>query len=395
MPIDTPSPAPADKNAEPARNATSGTSTQGEKTGNNAANKTQELHLQRNAVFLLAIVTVILVAAALKSSTLVSSTIALSFFITLATWPVDDMVRKRVPEKFRWLGHLAAAGLMLLVFAIFLGGLVLSARQIIGELPQYESLIADEIHNLLQMTQQQGLETDVSSLTDRLINPVVTLATTAIQSTSSFAGILSLIFFLVLLMLFEAPRVGEKLAGSTLSHESQFQNVLITIAERLRWYLAVRTLMGVLTGALYFLWSWIWGLDFTFVWALLAFLLNYVPTIGSLLAGLLPIALAFLVMPLWSAVAFAGGLIVIEQFMGNYLDPKLQGQQLALSPVVILISLLFWSWMWGIAGALVAVPMTTVILIVCERFAPLMPIALFLSNRQNQRDLKASLNDKT
>lgn len=355
----------------------------------------QEATLRRAAVWMLGVVTVILVTAALRSTALVSSTVAIAFFAALATWPADEAVRNRVSGSAQWLGHLAAMGLILLVFGLFLGGLVLAARQIIGTLPQYESVAERWIDRLAELSQGPGLDTNGMAVTDQLINPVMGFASMVVQSTSSLAGILSLIFFMVLLMLVEAPRFAAKLKAATVSGNGDaYQHVLLAIAERVRRYLAVRTFLGAATAMFYMGWSWAWGLDFIFVWALLAFLFNYAPTIGSFMAGVPPIAMAFLQLGPWPAALYAGGVILFEQIMGNYVDPKMQGRQLALSPLAILISLLFWSWVWGVAGALVAVPMTLVLLIVCERIDALRPFALFLSNCRDMEELKSSLEDR-
>ncbi len=345
-------------------------------------------------VWLLAIIAVILVIAALRNAALVSSTLAVAFFAALAIWPADSAIRDRVPVSARWLGHFAAMGLMILVFGLFLGGLVLAARQIIGTLPQYEEVASRWMNRLMEVTSLPSVASNNFPVSEQLINPVMGFASMVVQSTSGLAAILSLIFFIVLLMLVEAPRFGKKLDATTTSgNGDQYQYILLEIAERVRWYLAVRTLLGLVTALFYFGWSWAWGLDFIFVWALLAFLFNYVPTIGSFMAGVLPIMTAFMQLEPWSATLYAAGVVLFEQVMGNYVDPKLQGRQLALSPLVILISLMFWSWVWGVAGALVAVPMSLVLLIVCEQVEALQPFALFLSNRRNIEELKASVED--
>ncbi|MFC6658448.1 AI-2E family transporter [Roseibium salinum] len=309
----------------------------------------------------------------------------------MAVWPVDALFRQRLPHGLRWLGHLAAVIVILIVFSIFIGGLLLAARQITIKLPDYEDAIAAYATRLSNWIDFSNLMKDggEEALSARLIDPVLSLVTLTLQSATTLAGILSLILFLVVLMLVETPALSAKLqSASGYANGKEYRDAIFSIAGRVRWYLVVRTVIGVATGALYALWSWMWDLDFVLVWGLLAVLLNYVPTVGSLVAGLLPAAFAFLQLPPWWASIYGIGLLVIEQIMGNYIDPKFQGRELSLSPLVVLIALMFWTWVWGMAGALVAVPMSLVMMIFCAKIPALQPLALFLSDCRDFDALK-------
>ena len=89
----------------------------------------------------------------------------------------------------------------------------------------------------------------------------------------------------------------------------------------------------------------------------------------------------------------AAGIFVIEQTVGNFIDPRLMGRQIVLSPLVILASLLFWGWLWGVAGAFLATPLTLSLLVACHEVAPLRPIALLLSNQPDHASLDASFKN--
>src|SRR5690606_27153103 len=105
------------------------------------------------------------------------------------------------------------------------------------------------------------------------------------------------------------------------------------------------------------------GTPLLLVWAVLALLLNFIPTFGSLIAGALPVLFVLGQQDLSTALFVGAGLLIIEQIMGNYVDPKVTGHQLALSPLVVLVSLVLWTWLWGITGALIATPMTMLLAI--------------------------------
>lgn len=348
---------------------------------------------QRHAtlVWLVGVVATILVVMFLRQTAWITGPAALAFFAALALWPVDGWIRDHTPGPLQWLGHAAALVIMVLVFALFSSGLVFAARQVAAGLSRYEDKLRDYAQRLGELGAFGGEGGDGSGLVERLIDPVMSLATTILQSIWSSGGILTLVFFLIWLMLVDAPRFGAKLPSLvSREHDVTLHGAITAIASRFRRYLIVRTAMGVITGTLYMVWIWWWGLDFVLVWGLLAFLLNYIPTVGSLIAGSLPAALAFLQRDPATAVLIAGGLLVIEQFMGNYVDPRLQGRQLSLSPLVVLLALMFWTWIWGLIGALLAVPMTLVITIACARVEALHPIALFISDARNREELMES-----
>lgn len=155
-----------------------------------------------------------------------------------------------------------------------------------------------------------------------------------------------------------APDRAERII--TISHE---------VATSVQRYLMVKSLTSALTGAATLVLTLAFGLDLAFVWGLLAFLLEYVPTIGSVLAVIPP--------ALYAAVQFDGlarpialtiSLTVMQLFLGNYVDPKIEGRMLALSPFVVLASIVFWAWLWGAPGALLGVPLTIAVTTVARHF---------------------------
>lgn len=113
---------------------------------------------------------------------------------------------------------------------------------------------------------------------------------------------------------------------------------------------------------------------------MLALLLNFIPTIGSIIAGTLPALYALATRDPGTALAVAGGLLVIEQIMGNYVDPRLMGHQIALSPVVVLITLMVWGWIWGPLGAFLATPITVLMATLFAHSRRLRPAGMLLAD---------------
>jgi predicted PurR-regulated permease PerM len=129
------------------------------------------------------------------------------------------------------------------------------------------------------------------------------------------------------------------------------------------------------------------GVDFAVTWGALAFFLNFIPTVGSIMASIPPILLALVQFypSLWPGIITLITVMTIQLGMGNALAPKVMGDQLNLSPVVVLLSLLFWGWLWGIVGALISIPIAAAIKIICENIETLHPISVMMGSGKTYR----------
>ena len=155
-----------------------------------------------------------------------------------------------------------------------------------------------------------------------------------------------------------APERAERIVG-----------IVGEVASHVQRYVLVKSVTSLIAGAATFLIALLFGLDLAYVWGLLAFLLEYVPTVGSVLAVIPP--------ALFAAVAFDGiaraagltvALTVAQLFLGNYVDPRVEGRMLALSPFAVLASIVLWAWVWGAPGALLGVPLTIAVTTVARHF---------------------------
>ena len=154
-------------------------------------------------------------------------------------------------------------------------------------------------------------------------------------------------------------------------------------------YLLLQFVISLATGVCVWLALWAIGVEFAPTWGVLAFVLNFIPTIGSIIASIPPILIALVQSAphsYWQAVVTAIALLAIQMTIGNVISPRVMGDHLNLSPVAVLVSLLFWSWLWGPAGALLSVPITAAIKIVCDNIAPLAPIGVLLGSGRAVRD---------
>lgn len=381
--------------------------------------------------WLLVAITVILAGWALQATGAFMVPVVFSVFLALLVAPLDRKVAERVSEKLHWLGHVAAMGAIFVALLACVGLIWVAAQQAVERFPfsgDSGSLLpqfGDEVRNGTQGTSADGaagwpatmasgaggtsgaasegsssalgglldrfrqvLSGAGISLADRLGDWASGLATQILSAAGTTLFATVLVFFLTLIMLIEGPKWRQKVVTvlDTSGRHKAMESVG-NIGDLLRRYLVARTIMGVLTAILYVAWLWIFGVDLLVVWALLAFLLNYVPTLGSLIAGVLPVVYAFVQKDFGTALAIGAGIFVIEQVMGNYVDPRVQGRQVSLSSLVVLITLLIWGWVWGVAGAILAVPITIAAMIVCAHVQPLRPFALMLSNASDMDGL--------
>ena len=172
-------------------------------------------------------------------------------------------------------------------------------------------------------------------------------------------------------------------------------DVIDDIGHLVRQYISIKTLTSVIVAAISLVIMLALGVDFAAFWALLIFAFNFIPIIGSIVAVILPTLLA-LVQPdggLVFAGATLGLLFLAEQAVGSFIEPRLLGKSLNLSPLVILLSLASWGALWGFAGMLLCVPITVAIMIVLSQFEATRPIAVLLSDNGEIAPLKRGHTD--
>ena len=219
-------------------------------------------------------------------------------------------------------------------------------------------------------------------------------------SGSIFAFVSQLVLMVIFLffILLGKPYFKYKILKSfSAENADQISQIAFSITAQIRRYLSLQFLISLTTGVLVWLALKIIGVDFPVTWGALAFFLNFIPTVGSILASIPPILLALVQFYplLWPGVVTFLAIITIQLGMGNAISPKIMGDQLNLSPVVVLLSLLFWGWLWGVVGALISIPIAAAIKIVCENIETLHPISVMMgSGKVYQREFKKRNENK-
>ncbi|HEY3486512.1 MAG TPA: AI-2E family transporter [Gammaproteobacteria bacterium] len=234
-----------------------------------------------------------------------------------------------------------------------------SVNDFTQQLPEYQLRLGDEINAVTAWLNAQGLQVSLTGIT-QYVDPGK-----AMELISNFlkglGGVLSntfLIFLTVIFILAEASSFPRKLRlmlgpGGSMDGFEQF-------LERMNAYIRIKTLTSLGTGLLVTVWLLILDVDYALLWGVLAFLLNYVPNIGSIVASVPAILLAFIQHGTFTAVLTTVGYIVVNVGIDNFIAPRYTGRGVGLSTLVVFLSLLFWGWVLGPVGMLLSVPLTMI-----------------------------------
>ncbi len=286
-------------------------------------------------------------------------------------------VGPRLPPWPRMALALGVIGLLLFLFGRM-------ASQNIAEVtqaaPAYETnlrALLEDIGAMLGISGALSFEDLVEGIRIRDVVPRLASA------VSSLVGQAGLVLVYVLFLLLEQTRFGDKLhaLATDAEQEQRIRAILGRIQADLRTYVWIKTLTSVATGAISYLVLMIVGVDYAEFWAVVIFLLNYIPTIGSLLGVAFPALLALVQFetPV-PALVVASVLGAVQFTIGSIIEPRLMGRSLNLSPLVVILSLVVWGNIWGVVGMFLCVPLTGMIMIVLSYFPATHPIAVLLSS---------------
>jgi AI-2 transport protein TqsA len=217
------------------------------------------------------------------------------------------------------------------------------------------------------------------------------LSPLAVQVSNQFLTIIGswLVTSLVLIFVFfEAPYLKKKISRAFHNQtNNRILRMVSDIKNQVGHYLSIKLTVSALTGGLVYLVLLFLGMDFPEIWGVLTFFLNFIPSFGSIFAVLIITGLSVLqffpaspgmvdLTPLWIFLGTGG----IQFVIGNLVEPRLQGNRLDISPFLVLVSLLFWGWVWGVAGMIIAVPLLAVIRIIAKNVAQLKPISILMGS---------------
>jgi len=304
--------------------------------------------------FVLILAAIIVIGAGIKFAAPLLVPVLVAGFIAVVTAPlVMWLCDKGVPRFVAVL-----AGLLLDVAAgTALGFPFAAAVATFSErIPKYASMLSGQIEQLELWLAARGIHFEsIYDFSDP--TRMLDMATATAQYAASLLSQMVLVLLIVAFMLFESAGLREKLAR--IATPSQIRD-LSSAAHEVNTYLVAKTVLSLVTGVLVFAWCWWRGVDVPVLWGLLAYFLNYIPTVGQIIAAIPAIALALIQFGPGQALVVAAGYGAINLAIGA-IEPRVMGQALGLSALVVLVSMVVWGWLLGPVGALVSAPLTMVI----------------------------------
>lgn len=318
----------------------------------------------RGSRFLLTSGAFVLLVAGLREAAPIIVPFLLAIFLAIICGPAFFWLKKRglPPVAAVMTVLLGVIGLELLLGA-FVGS---SIDTFIQNLPLYQLRLKEEATGLLAFLARFGVDIPRQQFLD-FIDPGAVMRLVGSMLTG-FGGVLTnmfLILLTVIFMLLEAASFPAKLRAAFHNAEVPAGH-LARVAEGIKRYLAMKTLVSLGTGLSVTILVALLGVDFPILWGLIAFLLNYVPNIGSIIAALPAVLLAFIQFGGLRALIVAAGYVLINVIFGNIIEPKIMGRGLGLSTLVVFVSLVFWGWILGPVGMLLSVPLTMTVKIALE-----------------------------
>lgn len=302
---------------------------------------------------ILVLAAVIIIIAGIKQSASLLVPFLLSVFIAVLSLPAMNSLEK--------LGLGSGLSLLVVVLGVFTAGFMLS--YLIGtsiddfsrSLPDYQQRITAQKNQLINWLDGYGIAVPTLMGSDIFDpNAAMRLLSSIFRNFGSVLANSFLIFITVIFILLETKSFSRKFAQIS-DEKSEFVDEFIG---KLNGYMGIKTLTSMMTGVLVTFLLWLLGVDNAQLWGVMAFLLNYVPNIGSIIAAVPAVLLALVQLGVGTALLVAAGYLVINVIIGSVLEPRFMGKGLGLSTLVVFLSLVFWGWVLGPVGMLLSVPLT-------------------------------------
>ena len=277
------------------------------------------------------------------------------FLALLGTPPLLWLKEKRIPSGFAVLIVMAGMIIILILIGAQIGA---SVSGFSDELPLLQSRIREQFKELSLLLTSKGIVVKEKFFLE-YVNPEAVMKLTAglLSGLSSLLSDLVLILLTVTFILLEVSSFPKKLRAVLGDPNQAFPRFTKYVVDMKR-YMVIKTLINLVAGILIALWMQILGVQFPVLWGFLAFLLHYIPNIGSVIAAIPAALLALVQLGMGSALLVVAGNILIGFIIGNVIEPRLMGKKLGLSTLVVFLSLIFWGSLLGLIGAILCIPLT-------------------------------------
>ena len=328
---------------------------------------------------LLLAASVVIVVAGLRAAGPVLIPFLFAFFLALLGFPLVQWFRERGVRL-----SLAIAVTVLLEFSgLTLLGYLMSTtfNRFARAAPEYLTALIEKARGLIAALDERGVDLSDWVSLDALdpaaaVDLVGNIVGGTVRGVASFVAYFLLVLVLLICAMFEVAGLPEKLRR--IQGDPTLLDNFKTVLGDTQKYLGVKTLISLATGILVGLGVWAAGMPIPLFWAVSAFLLNYIPAIGSILAAIPAVLVALVQQGVGTAILVGAGYLVVNFVLGNLIEPALMGWRFRLSTLVVFLALIFWGWIWGPIGMILSIPLTMILKIGLRRSEELRWIALLM-----------------
>lgn len=364
-----------------------------------ADHESTEKHIhwgQRSSRMLVSLACLFIVLAGMKTAAGVLVPVVYAFFLAVLSFPLLRwLIRKRVPAVL-------ALGMTLLVNLGVLAGIITLAVRLLmsfnRDLPRYIRGLQTYMNEFAGWLQDNGVAEAKSTIDtlfewNQLISyvtqqDVVTRIGSMLGSTfgtvANFLVGFIMVLILMMFILMEAQGTERRLVAVRQAGGPDFSGLLRSATD-IQKYLGVKTLISALTGALAGIWCWFFDLQYPLLWAIVAFVFNYIPAVGSSAASIPAIVEALVQHGAGTAVGVAIGYGLVNFGLDNFVQPQLLGRRFGISALVVVLSVIFWGWLWGPLGMFMAVPLTMVIKVLLDNNEEFRWISVAMAQKKIRR----------
>jgi predicted PurR-regulated permease PerM len=347
----------------------------------------------RAVPLLVAVASFVVVVAGMRAAEALLAPFLLSVFLAIISAPpLFWLEQKGIPRVLAMLAVIAGIVAILLLMAAIIGS---SLDGFTRNLPTYQAHLRETTGTLLTWLKDKGLtipEAQVAKYLDP--GAILKLIANTLNGLGGVLGNVFLIFLTVLFVLFEASSFPVKLRAILGADHASLRD-LGKLTANVRRYLAIKTWTSLATGIAVAIWLKFVGVDFAVLWGLLAFLLNYIPNIGSIIAAVPAVLLAFIQLDIGAVVWTGIGYVAINMIIGSVIEPRFMGHRLGLSTLIVFISMVFWGWVLGPVGMFLSVPLTMTLKLAMEQDPRSRWIAVLLGSEGYARGLLPDTLEET
>ncbi|MCL2243342.1 MAG: AI-2E family transporter [Treponema sp.] len=344
-------------------------------------------HSGQAVFFLMLFICFIFAAAVLKFASSVILPFTIAALLSSAMYPLV-----RIMDKIKVHRYISIfLVVIIIVTGLYVFGMVLfsSGKMVAAQYPKYESRLTEIyiwIANVFELPYNQdisfganlwgqlGIRNWVRDFTFSFSNSVVSFVSDAV-----------IVVLFVVFILLEANHFKDKLDTAFENRSERINKMGHDVMSQVTRYLTAKFLISLANGIIFAVSFYFVGLEFAFVWGVIQFLFNFIPNLGSIAAG---VAISFFaLLQFWPdpapIIIIVSIILFVNLILCNIFDPKIIGDHVGISPLMILVSLAIWGWIWGFAGMVLAVPMTVIIKIVCENIPIMEPVSIILGSRKS------------